>query len=59
MAIKQKVVSIAAEQVRAINEFLDNGWLVKQMIAEYVSTANPNYGNNEKGKIVFLLEKDE
>jgi len=59
MAIKQKVISIQAEDVRSVNQFLDTGWLVKQMISEYVSSKTGGFSENMKGKIVFLLEKDE
>jgi hypothetical protein len=59
---KHKVVSATAGDDSKINEYLDKGWLVKQMVAEVVSvSASQNTYNTPelKGKIVYLLERTE
>jgi len=56
MAIKQKVVSIQADEAHKINKYLDEGWTVVQMINEYVSVTSGSFTSHINGKIVFLIQ---
>jgi len=58
---KQKVVTVVAGDDKTINDLLETyGWLVINMVSENVSVSSPDgYSpRTEKGKIVFLLEKE-
>jgi hypothetical protein len=67
----QKVISCNASEVEKKTEkYLQDGWRVKEMVAEHVTTSvamaggGEAYGtsdkkNTEKGLIVFLLEKSD
>ena len=56
--IKQKVISIVAGAGdEIINNYLEDGWLVKKIVTERVSVSSGQCSQIEKGKIVFLLEK--
>ena len=61
MTTKQKLVSIYAGNETFINDtYLEKGWVVKQMVAENVSSCGANvFASNYNGKIVYLLEKTE
>lgn len=59
---KHKVISVSADENgdSTVNKFLENGWLVKNMITERIVTSVSGSGlsRTERGKIVYLLEKE-
>ncbi len=59
MATKQKIISFnAGDEYTINNQYLEKGWVVKQMVAEHITTTG-DFSHTDKGKIVVLLEKEE
>ena len=60
MATKQKIVSFKTGEEFDVNfKYLDKGWVVKQMIPEYVGIASGSITTSIRGNIIVLLEKED
>ena len=53
--MEQNIVITNSEQ--HIGRFLNDGWLIKSITAQYVSASGNAYGNAE-GKFCFLIERE-
>ena len=55
--IEQKVLITTSQ--KEINDLIDKGWVVKNIVAQHVSIGGGNYSYQIKGDFLFLFEREK
>ena len=55
--LEQKVLITSSE--KQINDLIDNGWFVKNVVAQHVSVASVSFSQQIKGDFLVVLEREK